>query len=257
MDEYQDVNSMQIELLDLLSAKNIFCVGDPRQSIFGWRGSDINYILKFQEKYKDSEIIVLNKNYRSSKPIVDFMNKAIKEMNLPDLESSFESEKEIKILNFESEKEEFKFVINQILKTNIEREEIFVLARTNRQLNELSKMLKEYKINHILKTDEMNGSISARKGEVTLATVHSIKGLEAKMVFVIGVNEQNYPCKAGDHPIIELIKIDEYDKEEEEKRLFYVAISRAKQKLFLTYTGKKPTYFIDKEMMEYIDGKNC
>ena len=47
VDEYQDVNSMQIELLKILNPANLFAVGDPRQSIFGWRGSEIKYVLDF------------------------------------------------------------------------------------------------------------------------------------------------------------------------------------------------------------------
>ncbi|MBT6956665.1 hypothetical protein HN997_05270, partial [archaeon] len=62
--------------------------------------------------------------------------------------------------------------------------------------------------------------------------------------------EQNFPCKASDHPAIEMVKIDDYDKEEEERRLFYVAISRAKEILYLTHSGKKSTYFINDEMIQ-------
>ena len=80
VDEYQDVNSMQIELLDVLNGDNFFCVGDPRQSIFGWRGSDINYILNFEEKYNGAEIISLIKNYRSHKGIINFVNESIRNM---------------------------------------------------------------------------------------------------------------------------------------------------------------------------------
>lgn len=254
VDEYQDVNSSQIELLDLLNAKNLFCVGDPRQSIFGWRGSDIKYILKFEEKYPDCEVIILRKNYRSTKHIVNLINYSIKEMKFPDLENHFNGENQIKLFNFDSEDRETEFVISEILSSKIEREEIFVLARTNRQIVELSKKMKEKSIPHVLKTDEINHMVFSKKGEVTLATIHAIKGLEAKMVFVIGCNELNFPCKASDHPVIELVKINEYDKEEEEKRLFYVALSRAKQKLILTYSGKKPTYFINDEMKKVIDG---
>jgi DNA helicase-2/ATP-dependent DNA helicase PcrA len=127
---------------------------------------------------------------------------------------------------------------------------VLVLSRTNRQLFELSRIMKEKQIKHVLKTEEINSEVSAKKGEVTLATIHSIKGLEAKIVFLIGANETNFPCKASDHPIIELIKVEDYDKEEEEKRLFYVALSRAKQNLYITYTGKKPTYFITNEMLD-------
>jgi superfamily I DNA/RNA helicase len=253
VDEYQDVNSTQIELLDLLNPKNFFAVGDPRQSIYGWRGSDIKYILRFEEKFPDSDIISLKKNYRSSKKIVDLMNSSIRKMRLPDLHPHHDYETQIKLLNFEAEQDEFNFVINKILSSQIPRDEIFVLARTNRQLSDLSKLMKQKSISHVVKTEEVNKPVFAKKGDVTLATVHAIKGLEAKMVFVIGCTEQNFPCKASDHPVIEMVKIEEYDKEEEEKRLFYVAISRAKEKLFLTYTGKKHTYFINDEMIKIIN----
>jgi len=254
VDEYQDVNAMQIELIDILNSKNLFCVGDPRQSIFGWRGSSINYILNFGEKYPECEFVTLTKNYRSNNHIVDFMNASIEELGLPDIKHNFIGEKEIKIFNFNSEDSEFSFVIQKILSSGIEREEIFVLARTNRQLDELSRILREKNINHVVKTDEIKRPIFAKMGDLTLATIHAIKGLEAKMVFVIGCNEQNFPCKASDHPVIEMVKVDEYDKEEEEKRLFYVAISRTKEKLYLSYTGKKPTYFINDKMLNIING---
>ena len=253
IDEYQDVNAMQIKLIDLLNSINIFAVGDPRQSIFGWRGSSINYILNFEEKYKNSEIITLTKNYRSNSHIVDLINASVKEMQLPNLESDKYGDKNIKIYDFDDENKEFNFIISEILNSKIERKEIFVLARTNSPLRELSLLLKSKNIPHIVKNNEIIRSVSAKSGEVTLATIHSIKGLEAKMVFIIGCNEINFPCKASDHPVIEMIKLEDYDKEEEEKRLFYVALSRAKEKLYLTYTGKKPTYFINNEMLRIID----
>lgn len=253
VDEYQDVNSKQIELLKLFNSENIFAVGDPRQAIFGWRGSDINYILNFEKDFGKTEIITLTKNYRSSKEIVEFMNESIKGMGLPKLESFIESEKaKIKILNFENETLEREFVINELLNSKIPREEIFVLARTNRQLMELSQLMKMKGINHVIKTDEVRNPKNSSEGDVVLATIHAIKGLEAKKVFVIGANDLNFPCKASDHPAIEMIKNQEYNREEEEKRLFYVAISRAKESLYITYTGKKPTYFINDKMQKMV-----
>lgn len=256
IDEYQDVNSMQIELIDILNKDNIFVVGDPRQSIFGWRGSDINYIMKFSEKYPESETINLIKNYRSSKKIVELMNSSIKSMNAPNLEFFRNEDSEIRIFDFDSEVMEHSFVIKKIteLLETIDGEEIFVLARTNRQLNELSMKFKAMNIPHVLKTDEIRKPVISKKGDITLATIHAIKGLEAKVVFLIGCNEQNFPCKASDHPVIEIVKsgMQDYDREEEERRLFYVALSRAKDRLYLSYSGKKPSYFINNEMMNII-----
>jgi len=255
IDEYQDVNSTQIKLINLLRFRNLFCVGDPRQSIFGWRGSDINYILNFKKKYPSAEIISLIKNYRSNNHIVNFINYSIKHMQLPDLQPNFEQEKQIYFKKFDSVDEEHNFVIKEILNSQIPRHEIFVLARTNKQLTELSKKLQQKNISHIIKTDEIKKPVFEKQGDVTLATIHAIKGLEAKKVFVIGCNKQNFPCKASDHPVIDIIKTSNYNKEEEEKRLFYVAISRAKNKLYLTYSGKSPTTFITDEMLEMIGQK--
>jgi len=255
IDEYQDVNSTQIQLIDLLSPQNIFCVGDPRQSIYGWRGSDIRHILNFEEKYPDCDIITLTKNYRSTRHIVDLINNSIKHMRLPDLQSSIEGKKDIHIMKFTSEDEEFEFVIQKIIESDIPRNEIFVLARTNRQLNELSQLMKAQDVKHVVRSDEMRKSITARKNDVTLATIHAIKGMEAEMVFVVGCTGINFPCKGSEHPVIEMVKVDEYDKEEEERRVFYVSMSRAKNSLHLTYSGKKPTYFISTNMKKMIEEK--
>jgi superfamily I DNA/RNA helicase len=255
IDEYQDVNSTQIQLVDFLSPENIFCVGDPRQSIYGWRGSDIRYILNFEEKYPDCEIITLRKNYRSTGHIVDLINNSIKNMRLADLQSSIEGKKDINLLKFTSEDEEFEFVIQKIIESDLPRNEIFILARTNRQLNELSQLMKAQGMKHVVRSDEIKKSITSRKNDITLATIHAIKGMEAEMVFVIGCNGINFPCKGSEHPVIEMVKVEEYDKEEEERRLFYVAMSRAKNSLYLTYSGNKPTYFISNTMKKMIEVK--
>jgi len=257
IDEYQDVNSQQIEVVDLLNSENLFCVGDPRQSIFGWRGSDINYIINFHEKYSGSEIINLKKNYRSNENIVDFMNKAIENMKMPNLESGFNEEngdsvKNLKMLSFADELEEMNFLISKIKNSQLPREEIFVLARTNKQLTEISKAFKEKGIAHIFKTEHQR-DVEIKEGQVVLSTIHSIKGLEAEMVFVVGCNNINFPCKASDSPVSDIVDMHDYDKEDEERRLFYVAVSRAKNYLYITYSGKSYTYFISEEMKRVLE----
>jgi DNA helicase-2/ATP-dependent DNA helicase PcrA len=105
-----------------------------------------------------------------------------------------------------------------------------------------------------LRTDEVRNPAAAKGDEITLATIHAIKGLEAHTVFVVGCTMNNFPCRTTDHPVMEMIKVDEYDKEEEERRLFYVALSRAKEQLILTYTGTM-TYFITAEMLQMLDNR--
>ncbi len=255
IDEYQDINTTQIELINKLNPTNIFCVGDPRQSIYGWRGSDIKFILNFEDAYPDAEMITLTKNYRSSPAIVDLINKAIAPMGLADLESANSSNTAnpaIQMLKCQDENAEFAFVIGHIKQSDIPKNEIFVLARTNRQLKDLSDLLKIHEISHVVRTDETRKKVYLEQNQITLATIHAIKGLEAQTVFMIGCTAANFPCRAADHPVIDMIKVDEYDKEEEERRLFYVAMSRAKQTLFLTYTGKSHSYYITPDMLKIL-----
>jgi len=253
VDEYQDVNDLQIQLLSLLNAENLFCVGDPRQSIYGWRGSNIKYVYQFMDTYPEAELVSLSKNYRSVSPLVALSNNAIKHMNMFDLDAVRGGEREIKLIQFESEDAEYQFICQKLLAREFQLEDVFVLSRTNRQLNELSFLLTQHNIPHIVRSEEKGNGIEAREGEVTLATIHAIKGLEAKHVFVIGCTQQHFPCKGSEHPVIEMVKVEEYDKEDEERRLFYVALSRAKDSLFLTYSGKKHSYYITDEMKQMVD----
>jgi len=235
VDEYQDINLSQIKLINILNPKNVFYVGDPRQSIFGWRGSKISFILNF-----DGDLINLVKNYRSSEKIVNVMNEAIKSMKLSDLRSVKLGGK-VNLNTFNNENEEYVFVVEQILKSNVSKNEIFVLARTHRQLKELSEYMAVRQIDHVVRSEEKN--VVAKNDQVTLATIHAIKGMEADTVFVIGCNGKNFPCKVNDHPVVDLIKDYDYNRLEEERRLFYVAMSRAKNELYLSCVGN-PTKFI-------------
>ncbi len=257
VDEYQDINGVQQRLLDLLAPMNLFCVGDPRQSIFGWRGSKIGYILDFEKKYVGHEVVVLTKNYRSCSEIVQVANASIRTLRLPDLESTKEGKGQIFLVQCESEAQEQEWVIQMILQCHVPRSEVFVLARTNRQLEELSDVLKVRGIAHVVRREEH--IVEAQEGEVLLSTIHAIKGMEAEVVFLLGCHGMYFPCKTGDHPIIDMVKEVEYDKEEEERRLFYVALTRAKRELYLSYTGTNHTRFITVEMkavMQVKEGKN-
>jgi len=261
IDEYQDINSVQIQLIDTLGAKNLFCVGDPRQSIYGWRGSQISYIIDFAKQHPHSEIITLVKNYRCTENIVKLINTCIAPLRLPDLESAVTSKGESRLIYCTSELEEREVVMGaisqakvkpeEIFQAKVKPEEIFVLARTNRQLKELSEQMNIRKIKHILRTENSRSTATSKPGQVTLATVHAIKGLEAELVIVMGCGSLHFPCKTSDHPIVDLIKDVKYDQEEEERRLFYVAMSRAKKRLLLTYTGF-PTKFITYSMTKIL-----
>lgn len=80
VDEFQDTNAVQYEIIKLLSSVhgNIFAVGDDDQSIYGWRGAEIENILRFDKDFKDAKIYKLERNYRSTKSILNLANCIIK-----------------------------------------------------------------------------------------------------------------------------------------------------------------------------------
>ena len=258
VDEFQDVNLVQFELLKLLNSENIFAVGDPRQAIYGWRGSDIKYVLDFPKKFENTLVVQLKKNYRSVPDIVHFSNLCIKSMGLENIESAKEkvASKSLFLIEQENELLERVFVMEAIKNSKNPRNEIFVLARTNKILESFAEFFMQQGIKYVIKSEEEYKMGEPKTDEVVLATVHSIKGMEAKEVYIVNANSLSFPNKVQDNFVFALMKNEsDYDKESEELRLFYVAISRSKEKLVVTFSGNF-TKFISDEMQQLLEYKS-
>ena len=141
VDEYQDTNEVQYILTKLLSAKhkNICVVGDPDQSIYGFRGSNYRNILNFEKDYKDTKTILLEQNYRSTKNILSAANDVIKN-NKNRKEKGLWTDKEegpkIKYKRCNDEKDEANYVVSNVKKLindGVNLEDIAILYRTNAQ----------------------------------------------------------------------------------------------------------------------------
>jgi len=119
VDEYQDTNRAQYTLISLLANhyKNLCVVGDDDQSIYGWRGADIRNILDFEDEFKDTRVIKLEQNYRSTKTILDAANHVIKNnMGRKSKTLWTENDRGDGILYFEAEneREEAAFIAGEI-----------------------------------------------------------------------------------------------------------------------------------------------
>ncbi|NOX35370.1 MAG: ATP-dependent helicase [Deltaproteobacteria bacterium] len=118
VDEYQDTNNLQEDLTNLLlgNHRNLFCVGDDWQAVYGFRGSNVNHFIGFPEKYKDSKIFRLEENYRSADEIVQAANDLI-DYNPDKMEKKCFSRKKggvLEIYDFLSDSHEAQWVARRI-----------------------------------------------------------------------------------------------------------------------------------------------
>lgn len=142
VDEYQDTNHAQYTLVNMLAARfrNLCVVGDADQSIYGWRGADMQNILDFEKDYNDATIILLEQNYRSTKSILDAANQVIKNnSNRRDksLWTDNQAGEQITYYRADSERDEAQFIVSKIKEeiqsNNRSYNDFAVLYRTNAQ----------------------------------------------------------------------------------------------------------------------------
>ena len=148
IDEYQDTNEAQYTLTKMISAKykNICVVGDSDQSIYAFRGSNYKNILNFEKDYKDAKVIMLEKNYRSTKNILNVANDIIKNNKFrkdKNLYTDNEVGKKVYYHRSDNEKDEAFYVKKEIekLKETEPLSEIAVLYRTNAQSRNIEEAL--------------------------------------------------------------------------------------------------------------------
>ena len=236
VDEFQDVNNLQVELIKLLltDKTQLFCVGDDWQSIYGFRGSNVSYIIEFEKHFPNSKIIKLNLNYRSTQNIVGASNEVIKHNKFKiekELKASKKSEHKIVVYAGNSEEENIQFCVERIgelLDSGLTNEDILFLYRRSKMYHPYFTRFRKEGI------------------RVQYKTIHAAKGLEAKVVFILGLTEGygGFPDIWLEDRIFQVIKKANHDLLlEEERRLFYVAITRAKDKLFLiTEKGNESSF---------------
>lgn len=149
IDEYQDTNKVQYELTKKLSAKykNICVVGDPDQSIYGFRGSNYKNILNFENDYKNAKVILLEQNYRSTKNILGAANDIIKNnknRKEKDLWTENEQGEKIKYKRCDDQLDESVYVVKSIknlIDSGVMLKDIAVLYRTNAQSRNIEEAL--------------------------------------------------------------------------------------------------------------------
>jgi len=181
VDEYQDTNPLQGKILDGFKPQSLFCVGDYDQSIYAFNGSDINIISSFDTRYDKSKIYTLDKNYRSTAPILDLANKVIQH-NPRIYEKSLKvvrTEKEHlpKLLKFDELYIQYEFIANQIIKTPTKNEDIAIIYRNNSSADGIEANLRDA------------GIECKRKGGHSFFDSREIKVILDLMVLMVNSND--------------------------------------------------------------------
>jgi len=245
VDEFQDVNSLQVKLLRLLITPEtqLFCVGDDWQSIYGFRGSEVDYIVNFKNHFPEAELIQLDVNYRSNQTIVSASNEVIRKNKFQidkEIRASRQTPSKIQIYRAKSMDDDgVEYLVNkvrQLQEEGIRAEEILILYRR-------SKMYQPYR-----------DALWQERLKVTARTIHAAKGLEAKIVFIVGMTDGTggFPDIWLDDAIFRVIKDVKYDMlMEEERRLFYVALTRAKDEIYLITELGNESRFINEIPNEF------
>ena len=151
VDEYQDTNNIQYEIINLIAEKyrNICVVGDEDQSIYAFRGANIENILNFEKDYPDAYTIKLERNYRSTKRILDTANELIrnnKSSKGKKLWTDGSEGEKIKIFNAKTPYDEAEFIVKEIKaksKSGVDYKDMTILYRTNAQSRVLEEKLLE------------------------------------------------------------------------------------------------------------------
>lgn len=232
IDEYQDISRIRFELiLEILKNTNakLMCVGDDYQSIYGFSGSNLKIFLDFFKYFPNGNRIDIKNTYRNSYELVHTSIKFIRKNHhqiRKNIHATFLYKHPIVLVYYDDFKETYSNLFNYLYLEN--EKNILVLARYNKDLEEVKN------INH--------SGIMAR-----YLTVHMAKGLEEESVVLIKFSNDylGFPSKIKDNHLLSLINNSDEDiPYAEERRLFYVALTRCKKRIYILVPRDNPSIFL-------------
>lgn len=247
VDEFQDISVDRYNFLKVLREGNpppkLYCVGDDWQSIYRFSGSDMALFNQFSDYFGQTEINKIETTYRFGEPLVSLSSQFIQrnEAQIKKNIHPFNPQVKTELQFCDYERRDYCNVIGQLVASIPLDKSVFLLGRYSFDDYYLSFMYKSVK-----EGNRFFYIIGDRK--IEFLTVHKSKGLEADYVIVLQCNKDTYgfPSLVSDDPVLNyvLTKSDQYPYGEE-RRLFYVAITRAKVKTYILYDRRFPSVFVD------------
>ena len=245
VDEYQDTSLVRERLVQAIANKTkayVTVVGDDFQSIYRFSGCDINNFLNFRKHFAPAKELYITNTYRNSKELIhvagSFIMKNPRQMKKK-LKSNKSINKPIVVCYYKNMKNDFYKLIKRINAPNL-----MILGRNNADIYTV--------LNDKLKIE--NNQILYHNYNIYYKTIHKAKGLEEDNVVIINLtnNTNSLPSKIKDEKILKYV-IKHYDKYpfEEERRLFYVALTRTKNYCYLFVPKDNPSIFVKELIKNY------
>lgn len=251
VDEYQDISKARFGLLKALRDSgfySLFCVGDDWQSIYRFSGSDISYIFDFSAFWGPSEISRIETTYRFSKSLIDISGRFI-------MENPLQIKKELRANSFDEgialefvdaySQNSACFMLADVLRRLPSGKSVFLIGRYRFDRGLLENGV--FSIRYDNSTGKTKVVFDERPDlDISFITAHGSKGLQADYVVIINNREDRhgFPSGVSNSPLIDLLlETDDKYPFAEERRLYYVALTRAREKVFLLLTSLNVSEF--------------
>lgn len=258
VDEFQDISTDRYNFLKSLRTENpntkLYCVGDDWQSIYRFTGSDMSLFVDFAKYFGYTEECKIETTYRFGNPLVNESSRFVQRNPLQKKKKVHPLHNEgpqtkISFMGYEDNEELQKLIIRMIARVPDDKT-AYIISRYSYDVNAL--ICPDIKMGYDKNTDNVKLTIGNRV--VRFMTIHGSKGLEADYVFVLNCNSGLYgfPSLVSDDPVLDYVLSNpEHYEYSEERRVFYVGITRAKVHTVVMYDKNNPSPFVT-EMNEDI-----
>ncbi len=263
IDEFQDFSELLYRMIRSIRSQNpsvqLFCVGDDWQAINGFAGSDLRFFEEFEKYVGERRLLYLSTNYRSAKAIVEIGNAMMKGRGEP-ARAQRSSRGEVVVADIRAfepkalEQEQYRgdrltpALLRIIGKALSEKHSIALYSRTNtipwpvalgtEKREAVQVSLEAY---HKWVTDRVPRSL---RGKIGLHTAHAFKGREQHTVIIVDAIERRYPLLHPDWVFFRVLGESVGRIIEEERRLFYVALTRAVERLVIVADDAERSPFL-------------
>lgn len=232
IDEYQDISLIRFHLIQEILKKtkaSLMCVGDDYQSIYGFSGSSVDLFINFSKYFPNGIRLDIKNTYRNSYQLINTSIKFIMKNSYQlrkNIHATFLKKHPIILVYYDNLEKTYQDLVNYLYLEN--KREIMVLARYHRDLKRVEKEVPGMNMSYL--------------------TVHMAKGLESDNVILLKVSDEylGFPSKIRNDPVFSLIDNNNEDiLYAEERRLFYVALTRCRDSIYLLVPRKNPSVFIE------------